>query len=140
MRTGEKHQGNISSYARTSIYWERQDSDSALCAVHAVNNLLQRPATNSADMHATAAQLDDEERALLHHREQSREEGNARPSGDFTIQVVQRVLGMQQEGWDLTDSRNPSVWERIAHEPHKEIGYLINPGGHWRALPGDATR
>ena len=124
----------IRRYVRSDVYWERQDAHSAHCAVHAINGILQRTATNNTGMHQAAAMLDNAELSLLHPSLGHNTDGNAEPDGNFTIQVIQWVLERQPEGWSLVDSRNPSVCARIATEPQKEIGYIVNPGGHWRAL------
>ena len=111
------------------MYWERQDTNAAHCAVHAINNILQKEAADAAALHGIAAALDTEEAALLYNEAHPRPVGNARPHGDFTVQVIQRFLRKQDAGWIVTDTRNPRVRDSINSDPRNEIGYLTNNGG-----------
>ena len=77
-----------------------------MCARHAINNMLQRPAVTGAQLHAIAAAVGHEECALLRQDELG-QDANAGPGGDFTIQVIARALGEVDRGWTLTDARNP---------------------------------
>ena len=126
-------QQTICRYGTNAIYWERQ-TEGAMCGVHAINCLLQRNAVDGAYMHAVAAEIDQREQELLDAAPGRHEDGNAKPHGDFTIQVIQEALRRLDGGWDLTDTRNPAVREHVRAQPQNEVGYLVNPGGHWYAL------
>ena len=119
----------IRSYLKSDVYWEGQEACTAHGAVHAINNVLQRPATNNAEMHQAAARLADADRTTKHPSPLAQKGRKAGPEGNLTIKVMQWVLERQPEGLSLVDARNPSVSARIATEPHGEIGYIINPGG-----------
>ena len=84
-------QQTIRRYGSPEVYWERQ-TEEAMCGVHAVNSLLQRKAVDSAYMHRVADEIDQRERALLNGVASSHSDGNARPNGDYTIQVIQETM------------------------------------------------
>ena len=100
-----------------------------MCAMHAINGLLQRPATDRTTLHAVSTQLDDEERGLLTAPPEGKLDSNARPDGDYIIQVIQRALALMGGEWTLTETKNPAVRDRVQSKPQHEAGYLLNPGG-----------
>ena len=130
--TATQSQQSILSFGVTTVYWERQGGG-AMCAMHAINSLLQRPATTRERLHAIAGKLDERKRFLLHGNEPG-EGGNHRPDGDYTIQVILGALEEIGEGWTLSDTRNPGVRDDILRQTHLEEGYLFRPGGHWYAV------
>ena len=106
-------QQSIRQFGAAQVYWERQQG-SALCAVHAVNCLLQREAVDAGYMHAIALRLDGQEQRLL---TDTAMESNAGPDGNFTIQVIEAALAAMGDEWRLTDARNP-VSARLLVLPH----------------------
>ena len=81
----------IRQYGNTQAYWEQQE-EGALCGVHAVNCMVQRRAVDCDHMLALAAALDQREGELLSGEGGALGDRNARPDGDFTVQVLQEAL------------------------------------------------
>ena len=124
-------QPRITDYGKPCVHWERQGAHGAHCAVHAINGFLQRAATDAGALHRIAATLDMEEAALLQEEATTPPDDNARPNGDFNIQVIQRFLRTEGTGWIVTDTRNPSIRDSVRAAPHQELGFLLNNAGHW---------
>ena len=108
-------QQSIRSYGATEVYWERQHNG-AMCAMHAINSLLQRRATTQAQLRQIAGNLDGEERGILGTL-QPCEDSNARPEGDYTIQVIHKAFAELRGSWTITDARNPGVREAVSSKP-----------------------
>ena len=121
-------QQSIRRYGAIAAYWERQ-GDGMMCAMHAINCLLQRHAVDGDYLHAVAARLDAEEHQILEGAQGDMADRNARPDGEFTIQVIQRALQLLGGEWSLTDTRNPAAREQVRTAPQMAAGYIVNPGG-----------
>lgn len=106
------------------IYHEKQIGN--LCAVHALNNLLQSPIYDPIILSEVALQLDTQERQLLGG--ESFSEGNVRMDGFFNVEVIKLVL--QNAGF--TVDRISS--EGQVKEPSKHRGFIFNRKEHWFAF------
>ena len=90
-----------------------------MCAMHAINSLLQRPATTKEYLHDITRHLDDHERNLLHGSAPG-EGGSCRPEGDYTIQVILKAPSgilvkagrsptPETQAYETTFSGNPNM-------------------------------
>merc|ERR1719502_143505 len=78
----------LPTFGPGGIYHEKQVG--ALCAVHAMNNLLQGPIFEEWDLREEAQKLDREERRLMGG--ETMDHGNARMDGFFNVQVIKVLL------------------------------------------------
>lgn len=125
---GEKVDGTkLSKFGPGGIYHEKQVG--ALCAVHAMNNLLQGPLFDEWQLREAAAELDREEKRLLGGSDVDLT-GNARGDGFFNVQVIRLLL--QKMGYSLTPIKG-EVGKSIG-DTAKENGYICNKAEHWFAL------
>lgn len=99
------------------LYHEKQIG--SLCAVHALNNLVQRRAFDEVGLASVAGELDAAERAL------GIEPANVRVDGFFSVQVI--VAALQNSG--LTCATAHTVTD-----PARETGFIFNRREHWFAL------
>jgi josephin len=115
----------------SELYHERQKL--ALCAVHAVNNLLQRPRFSKADFDHVCEELSDN-RWTNPHR-------SILPIGNFDVNVVSLLL--QQEFLTVTwhDQRTDFKLEEKANllgilwnVPSTSLWGRMTRGRHWIAL------
>jgi len=117
------------------LYHEKQIG--ALCAVHALNNLLQRRAFDEVELATIARELDAAEAAALGgaRLEGERESGNVRADGFFSVQVV--VAALQRLGLQCAPAAERA--SRVS-DPTRERGFILNRREHWFALRkiGDA--
>ncbi|KAI8983705.1 Josephin-domain-containing protein [Pilobolus umbonatus] len=111
------------------IYFERQQQDN-LCAQYALNSLLQGQYFNAVDLADIAQQLDRQERVI---------EGSGRPkvsqnyddSGYFSIQVIQKALGIW--GLDLIPWKSKEM-EEARTQPTEQLAYICHLRNHWFTL------
>jgi Ataxin-3 len=113
---------------QVKIYWEKQDSD-LLCAVHALNSLMQYPCWDSVSLASLAREIDSEEQLILkEHIDRSQ---NVSESGYYSIQVITRALsskGLEMNYFNLSNS------------PTEEQAFVCNFRSHWislRKIKGD---
>jgi len=113
------------------IYHEKQIG--ALCAVHAMNNLVQARLFDEVTLADVARQLDRQEAALLGGEvggvlagELSGESANVRGDGFFSVQVI--VTALQRAGLACSQLGGAS-----ARGPD-ERGFIFNRREHWFAL------
>ena len=108
------------------LYHEKQIG--ALCAVHAMNNLVQERRFDEVELAAVAHRLDDAERALLGGElgGANGESSNVRSDGFFSVQVI--VTALQGAGLASTQDT------RAVKDPAKETGFIFNRREHWFAL------
>ncbi|XP_009593039.1 ataxin-3 homolog [Nicotiana tomentosiformis] len=111
------------------LYHEVQESK--LCAVHCVNTVLQGPFFSEFDLAAVASDLDRAERQMMVQGggdfvpEQSH---NVSLDGDFSIQVLQKALGV----WDLQIIPLDSpVAEPAQIDPELESAFICHLQDHW---------
>jgi len=128
------------------IYHERQSTQSALCGVHCLNTLLQRPAFTEIELAKLAAELDDKEREVMalagdtkeYRKFLSEESSNVGDDGNFSLQVLQAALHKRNcECIPLTTSNYYTVVCNLS----KEFAFICNRGAHWytirKVLPGE---
>lgn len=120
------------------VYWERQGQD-ALCAVHALNSLLQGPYFTTGGLADIAHELDAAEQRLVGGSDPGPNyvspngAGNVDVSGNFSSQVL--FLALQRWGeLRALDSRHEAVRRDVSEHPQKEAGYICNLRRHWVAL------
>ena len=104
--TKAKIQQNIRRYGVANVYWEPQ-ANNAMCAMHAINGLLQRAAVDGAYLHEVASGLDKDERRLFNGTQTTEADRNDRPDGDYNIQVLQRALATLDGGGTLRMPETP---------------------------------
>jgi len=106
------------------LYHEKQIG--ALCAVHALNNLVQRRQFDEVELASLAHELDAAEAAALEGSRLSGEEGsgNVRADGFFSVQVI--VTALQRAGLSCAPAR--------LQVPEREQGFILNRREHWFAL------
>mmetsp|Transcript_61793 Transcript_61793/g.108229 ORF Transcript_61793/g.108229 Transcript_61793/m.108229 type:complete len:321 (-) Transcript_61793:72-1034(-) len=125
---GEKVDGTkLSKFGPGGIYHEKQVG--ALCAVHAMNNLLQGPLFDEWQLREAAVELDRQEKRLLGGSDVDLT-GNARGDGFFNVQVIS--LTLQKMGYSLTPIRGEAG--KSIGDTAKENGYICNKAEHWFAL------
>ena len=117
---GRTVQQSTRRYGEMRVCWERQHGG-ALCAMHAIDGLLQRQAVDSDYMHQVAHHLDAAERRLLTQPIACPYDGNARPDGDFTVQVIQGALRQLGGAWTLTDARSPTIREQVLNALRRQM-------------------
>lgn len=125
---GEKVDGTkMSKFGPGGIYHEKQIG--ALCAVHAMNNLMQGPLFDEWQLREAAAELDREEKRLLGGSDVDLT-GNARGDGFFNVQVIRLLL--QKMGYSMTAIKGEAG--KSIGDTAKENGYICNKAEHWFAL------
>ncbi|KAL1507476.1 hypothetical protein AB1Y20_008312 [Prymnesium parvum] len=114
------------------LYHEKQLS--AMCGVHALNNLLQGPHFGVGDLAEWAYQLDSRERALLAPSAAPPPSPRVDPlTGNFNLDVLSAALrGLDVE---LTHADHAAVAERVARgAEEEEEAFLCHVRSHWLAL------
>ncbi|EFC44584.1 predicted protein, partial [Naegleria gruberi] len=105
-----------------------EQQEARLCAMHALNNLLQGSYFSEVDLMELARQLDQKERSLLEGND-SKSSQNVSDEGDFSIGVIQAAL----EVWGLTTIPigHPSITLYTRENPWSENAYICNHREHW---------
>ena len=106
------------------IYHEKQIG--ALCAVHALNNLVQARWFDEVGLAEVARDLDRREAALLSSPVANHESQNVRGDGFFSVQVILQAL--QRAGLACGQLGSTANRER------GDAGYILNRREHWFAL------
>ena len=106
------------------IYHEKQIG--ALCAVHALNNLVQARWFDEVGLAEVARDLDRREAALLSSPVADHESQNVRGDGFFSVQVILQAL--QRAGLACGQLGSTANRER------GDAGYILNRREHWFAL------
>ncbi|KAI1795746.1 Josephin-domain-containing protein [Ganoderma leucocontextum] len=114
-----------------SIYFEKQEPGTALCAQHALNSLLQEHYYSAAELAEIARELDQDENLALDDDARAVTSNNMDDSGFFSVQVMQKAL--QNFGLDLVP------WEaetQRPYHPHPEtqLAFILNHDLHWYTL------
>jgi ataxin-3 len=111
------------------IYHEKQIG--SLCAVHALNNLLQGAHMHEVGLAEIAHGLDAQERQALGGAVLEAESQNVRADGFFSVQVITSAF----QGLGLTSTPIGAESARGASAaPDKEVGFLLNRSQHWLAF------
>lgn len=107
------------------IYHEKQIG--ALCAVHALNNLVQGRCFDEVELASVAQELDAAEAAFLEGSRLAGEEssGNVRADGFFSVQVI--VTALLRLGLSCAPAQTLA-------DPARELGFIFNRREHWFAL------
>jgi len=119
------------------IYHEYQGKESALCGVHCLNALLQRPAFSEVDLATIAKELDESERQIMasggpnssdYLKYLGEASGNVGDDGNFSLQVLTAALNKRGlECVPLTSSNYYNVICNLS----KENAFICNRGSHW---------
>lgn len=108
-------------FQQKKIYWECQEND-LLCAVHALNSLLQYPYFDAVTLAEIAREIDQEEKQLYQF---SGANENVGESGYFSIQAITRAL----QGKNLQlEYFNPQ------NDPTIEQAFVCNLSSHWHPI------
>jgi len=128
------------------IYHETQTSESALCGVHCLNTLLQRPAFTEFDLAKIAKDLDDHEREIMASQGDTKEylkflaedSVNVGDDGNFSLQVLQATL--RKRNLDCSPLTSNNYYSVICNLS-QESAFICNRGAHWftirKVLPGE---
>jgi ataxin-3 len=122
----------------TYLYHEKQDS--ALCAVHSLNNLLQGHYYSAVELMNIAQELDAKEQVLMQElgndtqdfrKYMSEESGNVAVDGNFSVEVIKKALIV----FNLvsTPLNHPEMKE-ASEQPQRENGFICNLSNHWFAI------
>lgn len=113
------------------VYHEKQIG--SLCAVHALNNLLQAPLLDEVRLAEIAHTLDAQERRALQGAGLGleTESANVRADGFFSVQVIAQAL--EHIGLLATPIGAESM-RGVAARPEGEVGFIFNRSQHWFAV------
>ncbi|KAJ6586946.1 Josephin-domain-containing protein [Mycena vulgaris] len=121
---------DVAVFAATSIYHERQEEGSMLCAQHALNSLLQGNYFTAPDLSEIARGLDALEESYDDENSGTRS-GNMDDSGFFSVQVLDNALKV----WGLNLSRWRAEEMRPFHgHPETQLAFILNYEQHWFTL------
>ncbi|RXW24964.1 hypothetical protein EST38_g868 [Candolleomyces aberdarensis] len=113
----------------STIYHEKQQPGSMLCAQHALNSLLQENYLTAPDLSSIANELDSLEQSV--RDEQQAESANMDDTGFFSVQVLDRALKV----WGLNLVRWRSEEMKPYHNhPHTQLAFILNLEQHWFTL------
>jgi ataxin-3 len=129
------NQSDVPAY----IYWEKQVS--ALCAQHAINNLLQSPLFDEISLSEIAKQLDENELKIMQQNADldsadyltflAADSANVDESGNFSIEVIRSALfNMNLTVNNIDSEETKQIWEN----PVQETGFICNLQSHWLSL------
>ncbi|KAG8461729.1 hypothetical protein KFE25_001347 [Diacronema lutheri] len=124
--SGERIDGEKLPTDFAGIYHEKQIG--SLCAVHALNNLLQAPLLNEVGLAEIAHKLDAQERLALRGTGLEAESANVRADGFFSVQVITQAL--EHLGLSATPIGASSM-RGVAARPEAEVGFIFNRSEHW---------
>jgi len=117
------------------IYHEKQDS--ALCAVHTLNNLLQGQYYSAVDLMNIAQELDAKEKVLMQElgndtnefrKYMSEESGNVGVDGNFSVEVIKKALIVFNL---ISTPLNHPEMKEASLQPQRENGFICNLSNHW---------
>lgn len=118
---------------QASIFHERQEPGSMLCAQHALNNLLQVPLYSASELANIAHELDVLEAAQLDDGEGLADRmQNADDSGFFSVAVIEKaleVVNLRLVRWESADMR---PYHSV---PEDFSAFVLNFDKHWASLP-----
>jgi len=116
------------------LYHEKQIG--ALCAVHALNNLMQRRCFDEVELASIAHELDEKERVALGGERLDGEEasGNVRADGFFSSQVVLEAVRRAPGNLTCASVALDASSEGYVAAPQREKAFIFNRREHWFAL------
>ncbi|KAM5540294.1 hypothetical protein V8D89_006113 [Ganoderma adspersum] len=114
-----------------SIYFEKQEPGTALCAQHALNVLLQAHYYSPAELADLAQELDQDENLTLDDDARAATSNNMDDSGFFSVQVMQKAL--QNFGLDLVPWEAETQRPYHSH-PETQLAFILNHDLHWYTL------
>ncbi|TDL24262.1 Josephin-domain-containing protein [Rickenella mellea] len=114
-----------------SIYHERQQSGSMLCAQHALNSLLQGNYFTAPDLAHLAKSVDSLERESLSVESYEETSANMDDTGFFSVQVMEQALKVW--GLNLVRWRGEEM-RRYQDQPYKQLAFILNLEQHWLTL------
>ncbi|KAF7321298.1 Josephin domain-containing protein [Mycena kentingensis (nom. inval.)] len=113
-----------------SIYHEKQEEGSMMCAQHALNSLLQGNYFSATDLASIAKDLDSLEESYDDNNAGTRST-NMDDTGFFSIQVLEGALKV----WNFGLTRWRSEEMRALHDhPETQLAFILNYEQHWFAL------
>ncbi|KAG9509398.1 Ataxin-3, partial [Fragariocoptes setiger] len=122
------------------IFHEKQDG--SLCAVHALNALLQGEYFTAVDLASLANQVDDQERRAMAEAGPNNESyleflsgpsQNMDDSGFFSVQVLEKALAV----WNLeliNYESSHEVARSLRNNPSSATAYIANQHEHWLTI------
>ncbi|KAF8630664.1 hypothetical protein AX15_002812 [Amanita polypyramis BW_CC] len=113
------------------IYHEKQQQGSALCAQHALNNLLQGSYFSAPDLSDIARNLDLLERSFRGGSGGGNSSTNMDDTGFFSVQVMENALKVW--GLDLVRWRSEEMTP-YHDRPHAQLAFVLNLEQHWFTL------
>ncbi|TBU61599.1 Josephin-domain-containing protein [Dichomitus squalens] len=113
-----------------SIYFERQEPGTMLCAQHALNSLL-RELFSAAELAEIARGLDQDENLTLDDNARATTSMNMDDTGFFSVQVMQKAL--QNFGLDLVPWEAETQRHYHTH-PETQMAFVLNHDLHWYTL------
>jgi len=120
------------------LYHEKQDS--ALCAVHTLNNLLQGEYYSAVELMNIALELDRTEKLMMAEmgtetkdflKFMGEDSGNVGLDGNFSVEVIKKAIEVM--GLATTPLNHPDMQE-VSNQPQKEQGFICNLSNHWFAI------
>ncbi|KAJ8076493.1 hypothetical protein PM082_000916 [Marasmius tenuissimus] len=112
-----------------TIYHEKQQSGSMLCAQHALNNLLRKWPFTAPDLSEIARNLDSLEQS--YDDDHGAHSSNMDDTGFFSVQVLENALSVW--GLSLTRWRGEEMRAYQDH-PHTQQAFILNYQEHWYTL------
>jgi len=122
----------------TLLYHEKQVA--GLCAVHALNTLMQDALFTEVDLMQIAHELDRREREAMmasgvdsaeYLKYMAEDSGNVADDGNYSIQVIEEALKV----WDLTCHSITSPHMKAAKDdPLQEQAFICNLASHWLTI------
>jgi len=110
-------------------YHEKQESRQ--CGRHALNNLFQQRVFTTRRMKAIAAEVDEQERAILREHFTT---GNCTAYGDYTYQVMEKAVRLV-ENRDLLHLQSVDHRASAIRQSTKNAkAFLCNRNDHWFAI------
>ena len=125
VRSGNRYGARSVTIMDEYIYWEKQDSGE-LCAVHAINNLLQGPYFDAVALAQIAHDLDAQERELALAADESQ---NVAESGYYSIQVIAKALENH-----VLDTEYYANLVSKGGDPSAENAFICNREYHWYTI------
>eukprot|EP00826_Nyctotherus_ovalis_P006688 TRINITY_DN1160_c0_g1_i15.p1 TRINITY_DN1160_c0_g1~~TRINITY_DN1160_c0_g1_i15.p1 ORF type:complete len:325 (-),score=58.59 TRINITY_DN1160_c0_g1_i15:43-1017(-) len=112
------------------LYWESQEAGTMTCGCHCLNNLLQGPYCNDAELSQIAITLDNTEKFLLEGKQKNKNSHNISDTGDYSIQVLMEAL--YTKGVKSVVAVDEVYL--VSNDVTKETGFVCHSSAHWFAV------